>query len=255
MDGAVFPTWRGVFGARLAFENCTIGHRVGVRPPDLSFEEPRKSRRSLQNALLLVIHVQNVERLRGLGQVVGPGSQQAAEDRSGKRIEEKCHARTRRQGEFDCIAAKHSHGYDVRDRRCARRPYSFGRCARAWDGVQSRRRRERDRSAARSMARPMPAPRSTNVYCDRLARAAGIAASARGCLEIPKERSRSRPLRGDRCGGPHPRWRPATRPLVRTPNSRSNGWRIRPSLTGSPARDAACEFLFRLLAWRTNAHA
>jgi len=112
MDRAIFPARRRIFRARLTFQNCTIGNGIGVRSPDLSFEEPRKSTRALQNAFLLIVHIQNVERLRGFCQALTPCAQEPAKYWSGKRIEEKGHAGPRGQRELDGIAAKHSHGGD-----------------------------------------------------------------------------------------------------------------------------------------------
>ncbi len=110
MDGTIFPAGRCVFGAWLTFQNCTIRDGVGVRAPDLPFEEAGKAGGVLQNALLFVVDVQNVEGLRVLGEAAAPCAQQPTQNRSGKRVEEKSHTWTRRQLKLCGIAAEHPHG-------------------------------------------------------------------------------------------------------------------------------------------------
>ena len=88
-------------------------------------------------------------------------------------------------------------------------------------------------SAARSIARPMPAPRSTKVNSSK----AAVGFSLRQRTIMFRNTEGATPkyavlCRSDRC--PLFRCRPATSPLVRTPNSKSKGCRMKPSFTASP---------------------
>ena len=67
----------------------------------------REPRLAVQNALLLVVHVEDVELPRPLGEAFAPGRQQATQDRRAKWVEQERYARPGRKLEGDGIAAEH----------------------------------------------------------------------------------------------------------------------------------------------------
>ena len=116
VNGTILPTGCCVFGSGLAFQNCTIGYGVGVRPPYLPFEEPRQSWRALQNAFLFVIDIQNVERIWRITERSSPCSKHSAQHWRGKGIKEEGDAGAFGERDLDGITAEHSHGSDCAPR-------------------------------------------------------------------------------------------------------------------------------------------
>jgi hypothetical protein len=107
MNRTVFPPRSSVFCARLAFQNCSVGYRIGVRPPDLTAKQPLKPRLAAQHSLLLIIDVKDIELTLASGE--SPDLQQPPQDGCGKRIEEKHYARARWERKLRGIAAEDPH--------------------------------------------------------------------------------------------------------------------------------------------------
>jgi hypothetical protein len=118
---AVLPIRHSIFPFRLVSQNLMVGSRIRTRPPHLSLKQPSEPRLPLEHALMLVVHIENVQ----LSLLPWPPRkarrqrlQQPPQHRGAKRIEQERHARPIRQPELHRIPANHPY----RRPRPSRRP-------------------------------------------------------------------------------------------------------------------------------------
>lgn len=77
--------------------------------PDPAVEEPLKGLIAPKHTLLLVVHVQEIQRSRVFCELPAPGAQKASQHGSAKRVEEKDHTRPGREREIRGVSAMHAH--------------------------------------------------------------------------------------------------------------------------------------------------
>ena len=128
----------------------------------LANKEPCKTRLTFQNVLLLVVHIDQIQLLRSLGERFAPGRQQPPHHHCAKGIEEESQARPRRKRKLDRVAVDHTHRRFARPE--ARQMVRFFLAIRTRVGLSSTpTTRRKGNSAAISMARPIPAPTSMKL--------------------------------------------------------------------------------------------
>src|ERR1039458_5205639 len=105
----ILPARRRILPICLVRQNLVIRNRIRPRPPHLPKKQPLKPRLPLQHALLLVVHVKQVQFPRPSRKALAPTLEQPPHHRSSKRIEQERHAWPLRPPELRRIPANDTH--------------------------------------------------------------------------------------------------------------------------------------------------